>query len=237
MQAAPRQPLMEKCSMRIANEVAQRHPGTIFGLMSVSGLDTTPDLEGWNILREEETTVFRSAWTVYDRKSAIMRPPLNAYAGYYRQFKKTYPVLLQMESVLLKGRGIQSSSLAVETMFMAEVKHGLLVAGHDLEKLSGDYALNLSMGGESFTMVAGQLRTLKADDLYMTSGDRILSSILEGQDYYTRLTEHSTGALYCVYGVGGVTAMQMEDFFTDLARYARTAFPLASVEPGRIFQA
>ncbi|CAK7034136.1 MAG: hypothetical protein DELT_00488 [Desulfovibrio sp.] len=223
--------------MRIMNEVAQRHPGTIFGLMAVTGLDTTPDRGGWNILREEETSAFRSAWALYDRKNAVLRPPLNAYAGYYKQFKKTYPVLLQMESVLLKGRSIQSPSLAVETMFMAEVKHGLLVAGHDLEKLSGDYALNLSKGGESFTMVAGQLRTLKADDLFMTSGGRILSSILEGQDYYTRLTEHSTGALYCVYGVGGVTPAQLEDFFADLTRYTRTAFPLASVEPGRIFRA
>lgn len=219
------------------NEVAQRHPGTIFGLMAVTGLDTAPDRDGWNILREEETTAFRSAWALYDRKNAVLRPPVNAYAGYYRQFKKTYPVLLQMESVLLKGRSIQSSSLAVETMFMAEVKHGLLVAGHDLEKLSGDYALKLSKGGESFTTVAGQLRALKADDLFMTSGGGILSSILEGQDYYTRLTENSTGALYCVYGVGGVTAMQLEDFFTDLARYTRVAFPLASVEAGRVFQA
>lgn len=223
--------------MRIMNEVAQRHPGTIFGLMAVIGLDTTPDLDSWNTLREEETTIFRSAWALYDRKNAVLRPPLNSYAAYYRQFKKTYPVLLQMESVLLKGKSIQSSSLAVETMFMAEVKHGLLVAGHDLEKLSGDYALNLSKGGESFTMVAGQLRTLKTDDLFMTSEDRILSTILEGQDYYTRLTEHSTGALYCVYGAGGITVMQMESFFTDLARYTRTAFPQASIEGGRVFQA
>lgn len=224
--------------IRIAYEVAQRRPaGTIFGLMAVAGLDTAPDREGWHILREEETAAFRSAWAIYDRKDAILRPPLNAYVGYYKQFKKTYPVLLQMESVLLKGRSIQSSSLAVETMFMAEVKHGLLAAGHDLKKLSGDYTLNLSKGGESFTTVAGQPRALKADDLFMTSGDRIISSILEGQDYYTRLTEHSAEALYCVYGVGGVTATQMENFFADLGNYILTAFPLASVEEGQVFQA
>jgi DNA/RNA-binding domain of Phe-tRNA-synthetase-like protein len=205
--------------------------------MAVTGLNTPPDRAGWQALREEETSAFRSAWALYDRKNAVLRPPLNAYAGYYRQFKKTYPVLLQMESVLLKGRSIQSSSLAVETMFMAEVKHGLLVAGHDLEKLSGGYTLNLARGGENFTMVAGQARTLKTDDLYMADGDRILSSILEGQDYYTRLTEHSAGALYCVYGVGGVTAAHMEDFFMDLARYTQSAFPAAQVEAGRVFTA
>lgn len=223
--------------MRIENEVVQRHPGTIFGLMAVTGLDTVPDRDGWHTLREEETAAFRSAWANYDRKEALLQPPFNSYAGYYKQFKKTYPVLLQMESVLLKGRGIQSSSMAVETMFMAEVKHGLLVAGHDLEALSGNYALNLSKGGESFTMVADQLRTLKTDDLFMTCGNRILSSILEGQDYGTRLTKHSTGALYCVYGVGGVTVAQLENFFKDLAWYTLTAFPLASVQEGQVFLA
>lgn len=222
--------------MHITDEVAQSYPGTIFGLMLVTGLDTTPDRNAWNILREKETTAFRSAWTTYERKTAVLRPPLNSYARYYKQFKKTYPVMLQMESVILKGASIQSSSLAVETMFMAEVKHGLLVAGHDLEKLSGNYALNLSRGGESFTMVAGQERTLKTGDLFMTSEDKILSSILEGQDYYTRLTDQSTGALYCVYGVDDVTETQMEAFFADLARYTLTAFPRASVQEGQIFR-
>lgn len=221
--------------MRITNEAARRHPGTIFGLMAVTGLNSAPDRNAWHSLREEETAAFRAVWAGYERKNALARPPLSAYADYYRQFKKTYPVLLQMESILLKRRAIQSSSLAVETMFMAEVKHGLLVAGHDLGKVDGDYSLNLAQGGESFTMVAGQIRALKADDLFMTGGEHILSSVLEGQDYHSRLTESSAGALYCVYGVGGVIAAQIQAFFHDLTRYILSAFPRASVEEGQVF--
>lgn len=220
--------------MRIADEVSRRHPGTIFGLMAVTGLDTAPDPEAWNGMKEEETAAFRAAWPAYERKSAVMRQPLCSYAGYYRQFKKTYPVLLQMESILVKGRDIQAGSLPVETMFTAEVKHGLLVAGHDSARVSGRYTLNLARGGESFTMVAGQPRTLKADDIFMADGDRILSSVLEGQEYDSRLTGSSAGALYCVYGVGGVTAERISGFFLDLARYLKAAYPRAVAGEQRI---
>lgn len=221
--------------MRIMPEVLRRHPDTIFGLMSVSGLDSAPERSAWNSLRDEETAVFRAAWGGLGRKEAALRSPISSYVGYYKQFKKTYHVLLQMESVLIKGRNIQSSALAVETMFLAEVKHGLLVAGHDLPALGGNYSLNLAKGGESFTMVTGQERILKADDIFMADGGRILSTVLEGQDYHTRLTDKSSGALYCVYGIGGVTSGQMEAFFQDLARYTLTAFPLAKVREGQVF--
>lgn len=223
--------------MRIIAEVLRRHPDTIFGLMAVNGLDCAPERNAWNNLKAEETEALRAAWGGLGLKDVASKSPISSYVGYYKQFKKTYPVLLQMESVLIKGRNIQSSTLAVETMFLAEVKHGLLVGGHDQAALGGDYSLNLAKGGESFTSVAGQDRSLKADDIFMADGGRILSTVLEGQDYHSRLTDKSSGALYCVYGLGGVSADQMEAFFQDLTRYTLAAFPLASVQKGQVFTA
>lgn len=221
--------------MRVANEVMQQHPGTVLGVMAVTGLGNALEREAWHTLREGEIESFRAAWVGYERKKAILRQPLISYAAYYKQFKKTYPVLLQIESVLLKGRSVQATSLPVETMFMAEVKHGLLAAGHDMALLSGDYTLNLAQGGEDFTVVTGQSRILKTNDIFMADGGRILSSVLEGQDYHTRLTEQSTSALYCVYGVGGVPVRQLGNFFQDLTRYLLTAFPLASIGEAHFF--
>lgn len=142
-----------------------------------------------------------------------------------------------MESVLLKGRDVRADSPAVGAMFLAEAKHGLCVAGHDPKALQGDYTLNLAKGGEQFTTVSGETRTLKADDIFMTDGGRILSSTLEGQDFTSRLTKQSTGALYCVYGVGGVTPSPLEAFFKYLTAYLHTAFPHAVIGDGMVIQA
>lgn len=214
----------------ITNEVLEKHPQTIMGLMTVYGTHTPADITAWNTIKEKEIALFRTSWPDYDRNQAVKILPLSGYAAYYKQFKKTYPVLLQMESVLLKGRDIMSSSLAVEIMFLAEVKHGLLVAGHNLNKLSSDsYTVRLAQGGEELTNVSGQKRILKADDIFLENGGKILSSILEGQDYDTRLTDESQDALYCVYGVGGVTNEQMTAFFQTLTLYIKTAFPQAII--------
>ena len=221
--------------MHITDAVRQKYPETLLGVLRVNDLKTTPDPAAWNELRTRETASFRASRITYERKSAVTASPLACYTGFYRQFKKTYPVLLQMESVLLKGREIRADCLAVETMFLAEVKHGLLVAGHDTQNLSGRFTLDLARGGEAFTMVAGQPRSLKTGDMFMADNGVILSSILEGQDYNTRLTEHSAGALYCVYALGGVSGAQVTAFFRDLRRYLLTAYPEASVQEEQVY--
>lgn len=223
--------------MYIADAVLHKYPETIFGLMRVTGLDTGTDVSAWAALREQEIANFRAQWSGYDRKSAVQRPPLSCYVQYYKRFKKTYLVLLQMESVLLKGRDIRADSPAVEAMFLAEVKHGLCVAGHNTSVLLGEYTLNLAKGGEQFTTVSGETRTLKPDDIFMTDGGSILSSTLEGQDFDSRLTKQSAGALYCVYGVGGVKQAHMHVFFEDLTTYLHTAFPHAVIGDGMVIQA
>jgi len=62
-------------------------------------------------------------------------PILQAYEAYYKRFKKTYHVQLQLESIAFKGKSIPNVAALVEAMFMAEVKNLLLTAGHDLDAL------------------------------------------------------------------------------------------------------
>ena len=223
--------------MLISDEIIEKYPNTSFGLMSAYHLDSGPDQQAWEKLRDEEINAFRSSLPDFDRKKAALTQPLAGYMQYYKRFKKTYPVLLQMESVLLKQKDLHSASLAVEVMFLAEVKNGLLVAGHDLAELSGDYALKVAKGDEELMVVSGQCRKLKEGDIFMADGRRILSSVLEGQDFQSRLTENSSEAIYCVYGMEGVGPEQFEKFFQDLKRYIQVAFPSAHFNEVSIFRA
>ena len=75
------------------------------------------------------------ALRVRDRPALLSHPVLQAYDAYYRQFKKTYHVQLQLESILFKGKSIPSVAALVEAMFMAEMNDLLLTAGHDLDAL------------------------------------------------------------------------------------------------------
>lgn len=214
--------------MRITDSVVARHPATIMGLLEAQGLTSADPVE-WAALKAQETDDFRHRMHDYNRKAASLTHPVSCYTSYYRRYGKSYPVQLQMESVVLKARDIKAACLAVETMFLAEVRHGLLVAGHDTATLRGDFVLDAAAGGETFTTVSGQSRTLKSDDLYLMDGSAILSSVLEGQAKASSLTPESTSVLYCVYGIEGVTRADMDAFFTDLRRYILTAFPHASV--------
>jgi hypothetical protein len=49
--------------------------------------------------------------------------PIKTYHDYYKRFKKTYHILLQLESIVFKNKSIPKVSSLVEAMFMAELKN------------------------------------------------------------------------------------------------------------------
>lgn len=53
---------------------------------------------------------------------------------YRKDIGQIYPLVLNVETVVLKRKPVFSPSLLVAAMFMAELKKGFLTAGHDLER-------------------------------------------------------------------------------------------------------
>ena len=120
-----------------------------------------PELEKHKIELEEK---IRSQFSGQDRAAMSNHPILQAYNSYYRRFKKTYHVQLQLESIAWKDKSIPSVSALVEAMFMAEMKNMLLTAGHDLDVLHLPLTLDASNGTESYTLMRGSEQILKAGD-------------------------------------------------------------------------
>ena len=54
---------------------------------------------------------------------------LDIYTQYYKRFKKTYHVKLQLKSIVQQGKPIPDAQALVQVMFMAELKNMLLTAG------------------------------------------------------------------------------------------------------------
>jgi len=69
------------------------------------------------------------------RKELVKTEVLQGYYSYYKSFTKTYHVLMQLESVIYKEKGIPLVSPVVQSMFMAELKNHFLTSVHDYSKI------------------------------------------------------------------------------------------------------
>jgi DNA/RNA-binding domain of Phe-tRNA-synthetase-like protein len=112
----------------------------------------------------------------------------------------------QIESVALKGRPLPNVAALVEAMFMAELEHLLLTAGHDLEALRLPLTLDVAQGTETYTLLRGEEQTLKPGDMFIADREGVVSSIVYGPDQRTAITSETRAAVFTVYAPPGIGA-------------------------------
>ena len=177
----------------------------------------------------------RERYADYDRAQLKGLPVLEAYRAYYSQFRKTYHVQLQLESVVFKGKSIPQVAALVEAMFIAELKNLLLTAGHDLDVVQSPVSIEVADGNESYVRLNGKEQTTKAGDMMIVDREGILSSIIYGPDQRTRIRPETKRVLFTVYGPRGVARGVMEGHLEDIKGYVELVAPLAEVELLEIF--
>jgi DNA/RNA-binding domain of Phe-tRNA-synthetase-like protein len=158
----------------------------------------------------------RTRYAGQDRAALLRNPNLQAYDSYYKQFKKTYHVQLQLESILFKGRSIPSVAALVEAMFMAEINGLLLTAGHDLDTVHLPLTLDVASGAESYTLLRGEAQAPKARDMLIRDGEGIISSIVYGPDQRTQITAGTSNAVFTVYAPGGIRPEDVERHLEEI---------------------
>jgi DNA/RNA-binding domain of Phe-tRNA-synthetase-like protein len=182
------------------------YPGATVGILALRNVANPkrhPALEARKAALEERLRAQLSGQTKVDLKAL---PTIQAYTAYYKRFKKTYHLLLQLESVALKGQPIPRVAALVEAMFMAELDDLLLTAGHDLEKIQQPITLGVANGSERFVNIAGKENVLKPGDMFITDARDVLSSIIYGSDRRTMITADTTQALFTTYTPAGIGA-------------------------------
>ncbi len=172
----------------------------------------------------------RANFAGQDRAAIARHPVLQVYGEYYKRFKKTYPVQLQLESIVLKGKSIPSVASLVECMFMAEVKNMLLTAGHDLDKLQPPLTLDVTQGTERYTVMRGEEQTVKASDMMISDQAGIISNIIYGPDQRTQITESTRNVVFTVYVPAGIEEQLITSHLQDMREYVMVIAPEASVE-------
>jgi DNA/RNA-binding domain of Phe-tRNA-synthetase-like protein len=184
-------------------------PKASAGLLVLKNVSNFPDHPALKSTREDLEKDLRNRYGELDRKSLRDEPVMAAYDAFYRQFRKTYHVQLQLESVVFKQKSIFSPSALVASMFMAELKTGLLTAAHDFDLLELPLLADVALGGESYQKLDGSQQELKPGDLFIQDQQGILSSVIYGPDQRTQIQLSTSQAAFTTYAPPGISPEQV----------------------------
>jgi len=205
----------------------KNYPDALMGVLAIAGIDNTSHSDA---LEMEKEALVRWLEERYDSREMIKSNViLKAYARYYKRFQKNYHVFYQIESVAIKGKPIPSVNALVEAMFMAELQHGLLTAGHDFDQIRGTVTLDAASGEECYTTMSGQKKTLQAGDMFVRDAAGVLSSILYGPDKRSRITEKTERALFTVYAVEGIPTDMVQTHLDRILGWIRLFSPSSNI--------
>jgi DNA/RNA-binding domain of Phe-tRNA-synthetase-like protein len=206
------------------------HPGAVIGLLELSGVDNSTASPALNARKREIEARLRQQYQGCTRPDFLKLPLMAAYDRYYNRFDKTYHVLLQLESIVLKGKPLPDVSPAVDANFMAEVETLVLTAGHDAGRLLPPVWMDVSASGEQMTQMGGAVKTLRPGDMLMRDGGGVACTILYGQDARSPITAQSSHLLYVAYAPTGISPEAVEGQLSAIESNIRLFSPGARLE-------
>ena len=205
------------------------YPGAVVGILAMRDVANPKRHPALDERKKELENQLRSCFAGYDRAALKTLPTLRAYNAYYKRYKKTYHVQLQLESVVFKGKSLPHVAALVEAMFMAELKNLLLTAGHDLEALQKPIRIDVAEGSERYIGINGQEQKLKRGDMMIVDGQGIISSVLYGPDRRTRITRETRQVLFTVYAPPGIGEQAVDEHLRDIQANVLLVAPEARV--------
>ena len=110
--------------VQITKENGMQSAGVPFAWVEVQYPDKAQwDETGFYDMVERHVAALREQYREYVRADVFGQNP---YFRYFRKFKKTYPVMMQFESVLLKGREFPRWNAVTAVPFLAELETHVL---------------------------------------------------------------------------------------------------------------
>lgn len=195
------------------------------------------DLAAFEALKEKELAEIRQRFAgegdaetgadAYDRKAVFGENP---YFRYFKKFKKSYPVMMQLESYLLKGRPFPSGNPINEIAFLAELKTQILLGSHDIDKIEGDMVLFCGTEKTDFPGMRGEPIHIYPGDVSARDDRDIILSMIAGADDRTYITEDSRNIAYIFFATDKTPDTQFDQMAALLDGYIHTLAPAAEVQ-------
>lgn len=196
-----------------------------FGLLDVRYPEPAHwDVPAFRALVQRELSALRSQFEpeTYDRKAVFGENP---YVLFFKKFKKTYPVMLQFESVVLKSQPFPKDNPIREVPFLLEMTTLALSGTHDIAQVQGEITLCSSTDRTTFMGLAErEIYTYPGDVCGRDEGGVIFSSIAGG-DLRTRATPDSRHVFYPVFGTPDMPQNDIQKALETLEGYVKTLAP------------
>ena len=221
-------------SITATKEWKTAHPGGIIGLLEISSVDNTQPSP---LLEQKKRTIeqsLREKYANFSRDDFLALPVMAAYHRYYRKFGYTYHVLLQLESVSLKGKPLPSVSPLVDVNFAAELETLILTAGHDVAQLKAPVVIDVAYEGDEIIQMNGTRKDAPVGDMLMRDANGVACTILRGQDNRSPIAKDTTHVLYVAYAPDGVTEGQVQAQLEAMEHYVRLFSPDCVVEQSNL---
>ncbi len=203
------------------------HPSATIGLLELSGIDNTISSPRLNAKKRDLEAHLRTIYQGLTRKDFISLPIMAAYERYYKRFDKTYHVLLQVESIVLKGKSLPDVSPLVDSNFMAELDTLILTAGHDVAKLREPVFMDVARVGDQMDLMKSASKNILPNDMIMRDAESICCTIIYGQDNRSPISAQTSHVLYVAYAPVGVPAqavdLQLERIEENIRSFSTSA--------------
>ena len=199
--------------------------GVPFGVLEV----TYPERALWHTedfhsMVEEHLRLLREKYADYDRKTLFGE---NVYFRFFRKFKKTYPVMMQLESFLLKGRPFPMENPVTAIPFLVELETQILSGTHDVDDVHGTVRLFAGTEKAPFAGMRGEEVHTYPGDFSARDDEGIIFSMIAGADARTCAKPGSRHVFYPVFGVAGQPEAEISAVLDRLEEYVRTLAPEA----------
>ena len=218
-------------------EWSASHPGAIIGLLELAGVENASLCPPLNQRKRQTEARLRTDYAGFNRQDFLALPVMAAYEQYYRRFDKTYHVLLQVESIVLRGKNLPDVSPLVDANFVAEVDTLVLTAGHDAAKLEEPVVIDVSHADDEITPMNGASKLIRAGDMVMRDRHGVCCSILYGQDDRSPITAETRHVLYVAYAPSGVPVEAVATQLRQIEQNVRLFAPGLVVEQSRLLRA
>lgn len=203
---------------------ADRH----LGILEVKYPDPSEwDTDAFNSLKESELQAIRDEGTEYDRETWFRQEP---YFRYFRKFKKTSPIMMQVESFLLKGRPFPEGRYTNAVAFLTELRTRCLLGSHDADMIEGDLIIYTETESRDFPSIHGGTAHSYPGDITCRDDLSIVVSMIAGADARTCLSEDSRHVLYFAFGTPGMKAEALEGYLAKVEEYVKVLAPTAETE-------
>ncbi len=137
---------------KVSQHFSEIYPKAHIGLLVMHGVSNPAVHDDLQTRKRDVELELRARFSAKTPNELDSIHPFSIYSAYYRKFDKTYHVTGQLKSIVFKDKSIPSVAALVEAIFIAELKNGLLTAGHDLDRIEPPLHLEAATGNEIYTL-------------------------------------------------------------------------------------